>query len=137
MAAGSGDEMIRLTRAYGTVNVVMRIARFKLTVYPMLKNVARKPEAIPRRSGGTDPMIELMFGEAKKPRPAPKSIMYTTRYEYGVEASAVENSRRERLMIANPEVVKGRWPYLSERRPLRGPAARVAMSSGMIRRPAV
>src|SRR6267143_4042318 len=91
IAAGSGEEMIRLTMAYGTVNVVMRIARFKLTVYPMLKNVARKPEAIPRRSGGTEPMIELMFGEAKNPSPAPKSIMYVTRCEYGVEASVVEN----------------------------------------------
>ena len=32
-----------------------------------------------RRSGGTDPMIELMFGEAKRPSPAPSSIMSTTR----------------------------------------------------------
>src|SRR5712692_9507238 len=56
------DEMICVTSMYGTVKVVMRIARFKLIVYPTLKNVARNPEAIPRRSGGTDPMIELMFG---------------------------------------------------------------------------
>src|SRR6266571_4548321 len=71
----SGAEMICVTMAYGTVKVVMRMARFRLTVYPMLKNVARNPEAIPRRDAGTDPMIELMFGDAKKPRPAPKSIM--------------------------------------------------------------
>src|SRR5713226_5762966 len=73
------DAMICVTRAYGTVKVVMRIARFRLIVYPTLKKVARKPDAIPRRSGGTDPMIELMFGEAKNPRPAPKSNMYATR----------------------------------------------------------
>ena len=69
------DEMICVTSMYGTVKVVMRIARFRLIVYPTLKNVARNPEAIPRRSGGTDPMIELMFGDAKNPRPAPKSSM--------------------------------------------------------------
>src|SRR6266704_7088163 len=115
---------------------MIRIARFRLVVYPTLKNVARKPEAIPRRSGGTDPMIELMFGDAKNPRPAPKSIRYTTRRGYGVDASVVENRNRDTLVTASPVVVKGRWPYLSERRPLRGPAASVAMSVGMMRSPA-
>src|SRR5207245_1976266 len=117
------DAMICVTNAYGTVKVVMRIARFKLTVYPTLKKVARNPDAIPRRSGGTDPMIELMFGEAKNPRPAPKSSMNPTRCEYGVDSSVVENRKRDRLMTARPEVVKGRWPYLSDKRPLKGPAA--------------
>src|SRR5437899_806506 len=102
------DAMICVTNAYGTVKVVMRIARFKLTVYPTLKKVARNPDAIPRRSGGTDPMIELMFGEAKNPRPAPKSSMNPTRCEYGVDSSVVENRQRDRLMTARPEAVKGR-----------------------------
>src|SRR6267143_2215844 len=91
IAAVLPEEIICVTSAYGTVKVVMRIARFRLIVYPTLKNVARNPEAIPRRSGGTEPMIELMFGDAKNPSPAPKSIMYVTRCEYGVEASVVEN----------------------------------------------
>src|SRR5207244_12292906 len=128
---------ICVTSAYGTLKVVMRIARFKLIVYPTLKNVARNPDAIPRRSGGTDPMIELMFGDAKNPRPAPKSNMYATRCEYGVDSSVVENRKRYRLMTAKPDVVKGRCPNLSDRRPLNGPAASVAMSSGIIRRPVV
>src|SRR2546426_12732793 len=59
------DAMICVTNAYGTVKVVMRIARFKLIVYPTLKKVARNPDAIPRRSGGTDPMIELMLGRPR------------------------------------------------------------------------
>src|SRR6266705_1857828 len=122
------DAMICVTRTYGTEKVVMRIARFKLIVYPTLKKVARNPDAIPRRSGGTDPMIELMFGDAKNPRPAPKSNMYATRCEYGVDSSVVENRKRDRLMTAKPDVVKGRCPYLSDRRPLNGPAASVAMS---------
>src|SRR2546425_4505186 len=131
------DEMICVTSMYGTVKVVMRIARFRLIVYPTLKNVARNPEAIPRRSGGTEPMIELMFGDAKNPRPAPNSIMNATRDVYGVVASVVEKRKRERLITASPVVVKGTCPYLSERRPLRGPAARVAMSRGRMRSPAV
>src|SRR5207247_2695238 len=81
-------------------------------------------------------MIELMFGDAKNPRPAPRSIMYTTSNGYGVDASVVENRNRDKLVRASPVVVNGRCPYLSESRPLSGPAARVAMSVGMIRRPA-
>src|SRR5437660_12344177 len=87
---------------------------------------------MPRGTGGTDPMIELMIGDAKKPRPAPSSIMYTTSNGYGVDASVVENRNRDKLVRASPVVVKGRCPYLSESRPLNGPAARVAMSVGMI-----
>src|SRR3989442_3974534 len=135
--AGFADAMICVTSAYGTVKVVMRIARFRLIVYPTLKNVPRNPEAIPRRSGGTEPMIELMFGDAKNPRPAPNSIMNATRDAYGVVASVVEKSKRDRLVSASPVVVKGACPYLSESRPLRGPAARSAMSSGRMRSPAV
>src|SRR2546422_3484736 len=137
IAAVFPEAMICVTSAYGTVKVVMRIARLRLIVYPTLKNVARNPDAIPRRSGGTEPMIELMFGDAKNPRPAPKSIMYATRCEYGVDASVVEKRKSERLMTAKPDVVNGKWPYLSERRPLKGPAARVEISSGIISRPVV
>src|SRR2546425_9058786 len=133
----AGFAMICVTSAYGTVKVVMRIARFRLIVYPTLKNVARNPETIPRRSGGTEPMIELMFGDAKNPRPAPNSIMNATRDVCGVVASVVEKRKRDRLITASPVVVKGTCPYLSERRPLRGPAARVAMARGRMRSPAV
>src|SRR5438132_751850 len=97
----------------------MRIARFRLIVYPTLKNVARNPEAIPRRSGGTEPMIELMFGDAKNPRPAPNSIMNATRDVYGVVASVVEKRKRERLITASPVVVKGTWPYAARVNPRR------------------
>src|SRR5438309_8352114 len=115
--------MICVTSAYGTLKVVMRIARFKLIVYPTLKNVARNPDAIPRRSGGTDPMIELMFGDAKKPRPAPKSNMYATRCEYGGESSVVENRERDRPMTAQPDGVKGRGPDMCDRRAPHGSGA--------------
>src|SRR5207247_2104188 len=97
---------------------------------------ARNPDAIPRGSAGTEPIIELMFGDAKNPSPAPNRTMYTARCEYGVEASVVERRYRERLMTANPVVVKGTWPYLSESRPLRGPHASVARSIGRMRTPA-
>src|SRR5947209_2899278 len=49
-------------------------------------------------------MIELMFGEAKNPRPAPKSSMNPTRCEYGVDSSVVENRKRDRRMTGVLEV---------------------------------
>src|SRR5947209_15525829 len=115
----------------------MRIARLMLIVYPTLQSVARDPEAIARSAGGTRPIMAVLFGEAKNPRPAPNSSMNATRDVYGVVASVVEKRKRERLITASPVVVKGTCPYLSERRPLRGPAARVAMSRGRMRSPAV
>src|SRR5437667_12118254 len=124
MPAVVPEVIICETSAYGTVKVVMRIARFRLIVYPTLKKVARNPDATPRRCGGTDPMIELMLGEAKNPRPAPKSNMYPTRCEYGADSSVVEERNRERLITAQPEGVNGGGAYLSERRPPRGAAER-------------
>lgn len=72
MAGGFDDEIIEEIKGYGTVKVMMRIARFRLSVKPMKKKVALKPEAIPLRWGGTAPIIELMLGELKRPIPAPK-----------------------------------------------------------------
>src|SRR2546427_213458 len=70
------DAMICVTKTYGTVKGVMRIARFKLLVYPTLRKVARNPDAMPRRSGGTGPMIELMIGDAKNARPAASATAF-------------------------------------------------------------
>src|SRR5947209_17614129 len=72
------DAMICVTKTYGTVKVVMRIARFKLIVYPTLKKVARNTDAMPRRSGGTDPMTELRFGAAKNAMAAPRNHIDAT-----------------------------------------------------------
>ena len=57
---------------------MIRTARFRLIVNPTLKKVARSPDATPRLVGGTLPMIELMFGDAKMPRPAPNTTRYST-----------------------------------------------------------
>src|SRR5947208_17103379 len=104
MPAVVPEVIICETSAYGTVKVVMRIARFRLIVYPTLKKVARNPDATPRRCGGTDPMIELMLGEAKNARPAPKSDMYPTRRDYGADTPVAEEGNKERLMVGKAYV---------------------------------
>ena len=126
---------ICVTRLYGTDSVIRSTARLRLMVNPTLKNVARRPDATPRRSGGTLPIIELMFGEAKIPSPAPKMTRCSTTTGYGVEMSRVDRRKRERLTSPSPPVVNGRWPYRSESLPLRGPRMIVVMSSGMNRSP--
>src|SRR5207245_9623786 len=70
------DAMICVTKTYGTVKVVMRIARVKLIVYGTLEEVARNPDERPRRSGGIDPKLELLCGDSTSPRPAPRSTLY-------------------------------------------------------------
>lgn len=50
----------------------MSIASPKLEVSPMFASVILNPEAIPRRFAGTEPMIELTFGETQSPVPTPK-----------------------------------------------------------------
>ena len=50
-----------------------KIASPELAVRPTLKTVTLKPDAIPRRLGGTDPIIEEMFGDTNIPLPTPSS----------------------------------------------------------------
>ena len=105
IAGGFEEEIIEDIKGYGTVKVMMRIARFKLIVNPMKKKVALKPEAIPLRWGGTAPMIELMLGELNRPIPAPKMTRSSANWAYEVRGFVIESRYSERLIIAKPEVV--------------------------------
>ena len=66
------DDRIFVAIENGTVNVMIKIAKFRLMTKPMLKKVALNPDAIPLLSAGTELMIELTFGETNAPQPIPK-----------------------------------------------------------------
>ncbi len=66
------DDRIFVAIENGTVNVSMEIAKFRLMTKPTLKTVALKADAMPLLSAGTEPMIELMFGETNPPQPIPR-----------------------------------------------------------------
>ncbi|MDQ1280815.1 MAG: hypothetical protein QG670_2078 [Thermoproteota archaeon] len=90
----------------------------RLTVILTLKIADLNAEATPRLDAGTDPIIELMFGEPKMLPLTPKIMKTITIVEYGVVILNVERRYKETQVITNPIVVKGMVPYLSESFPL-------------------
>jgi len=67
------DDRIFVAIENGTVNVIIKTAKFKLMTKPTLKKVALNADAIPLLSAGTELMIELTFGETNAPQPIPKA----------------------------------------------------------------
>ena len=66
------DDRIFVAIENGTVNVMIKIAKFRLMTKPTLKKVDLIADAIPLLSAGTELMIELTFGETNAPQPIPK-----------------------------------------------------------------
>ena len=52
---------------------------------PVFMSIILVAAAVPRRSGGTVFIMELVFGEENRPLPAPKAIMRAAICQYGVE----------------------------------------------------
>src|SRR5271157_861383 len=58
----------------GVTVAITRNATARLRVDPRLTNVTLIPDAIPLSSGGTEFIIEALFGEANRPIPLPTKI---------------------------------------------------------------
>src|SRR5215471_17985693 len=88
----------------------------------MFEIVILSPEAIPLRLGGTDPMIELVFGETNMPHPIPKTARAIKTSE-GLEFIPVKvNIKNAQAVTPRPTIVKNLDPYLSESLPQTGPS---------------
>src|SRR2546421_9669043 len=109
----------------------------RLTKNPTLNRVADMPAATPRRTTGTEFMIEATLGAMNKPPPIPARIIGKTRMVYGTWYGRAANQMYEAADTSSPPVVKNRGPYRSERYPLRGPMLTNARENGIKRRPAV
>ena len=48
-----------------------------LSMLPVFMSMTFVPEAIPLFSGGTEDMMALVLGEAKRPEPPPMKIIYS------------------------------------------------------------
>src|SRR5438552_1161127 len=90
----------------------------KLTKNPTLNRVADMPAATPRRTTGTEFMIEATLGAMNKPPPIPARIIGKTRMVYGTWYGRAANQMYEAADTSSPPVVKNRGPYRSERRPI-------------------
>ncbi len=104
--------------------------------WPTTRIWAIIPEDVPRRGRGTEPRIELLFGERKRPCPAPISTSRQASSP-GVKLSgSVVRLRRPTLSRAIPMLAGSRWPIRSERAPLKGATTAEAIGIGVISSPA-
>src|SRR5436309_13749051 len=99
----------------GIRDAMIANARPRLTRNPTLKSVDDMPAATPRRTTGTEFMIEATFGAMNRPPPMPARIIGKTRIEYEAPYGSVANQTYDAAEMRRPAVVKPRGPYLSER----------------------
>src|SRR5438445_12106609 len=103
----------------------------RLTRNPTLKSVADMPAATPRRTTGTEFMIDGTLGAMNRPPPMPARIIGKTRIEYETPYGSVANQTYDAPEMSRPAVVKPRGPYLSDRNPLMGPMLTKASKNGI------
>ena len=115
-----------------TTNAIERLRRA-----PVVTSVADIPEATPLLVTGVAFMIELMFGATNIPPPIPLTTMSDARVGYEASPGTIEKPNSAADDIRRPPVVKPLAPYLSERKPLKGPTVTKATANGMRRIPAV
>src|SRR2546426_9105476 len=109
----------------------------RLVRNPTLKRVDDMPAAPPRRTTGTEFMIDATFGAMNRPPPMPARIIGRTRIEYEALYGSVANQTYDAPEMRRPAVVKPRGPYLSDRYPLMGPMLTKASENGIRSTPAV
>src|SRR5438445_6714487 len=93
----------------------------RLTRNPTLKSVDDMPAATPRRTTGTEFMIDATFGAMNKPPPMPARIIGRTRIEYEAPYGSVANQTYDAPEMSKTAVVKPRGRDLSGSYPMIGP----------------
>lgn len=93
--------------------------------------------AIPLLSAGTDPIIELVFGEKNKPEPNPIISMYTISKVFDVLDVIVISPNNPTAETRSPMELNTLDPYLSERCPLTGEIITIEIAKGVKYIPAV
>src|SRR2546427_1890459 len=109
----------------------------RLRSAPVVTSAADIPEATPLLATGVAFMIELMFGATNIPPPTPLTTMSNARTRYEASPGTIEKPNSAADDIKSPPVVKPLAPYLSERKPLKGPTVTKATANGIRRMPAV
>ena len=90
---------------------------------------------MPRFSAGTEPITELVLGEANSAMPNPNSNILTNTMLYEDFSVSVENQINAAPFKAKPTDVNTRLPYLSASLPLIGLTAKMTISIGISRIP--
>ena len=104
---------------------------------PVVIIVDDMPAPIPRLLTGDAFIIEATFGATNIPDPIPIRIIGNTKMSYETLAGRKANHNDATAEITRPPVLNDLAPYLSDRKPLRGPTLTNAIENGIIRIPAV
>ena len=93
------------------------------------------PLAIPRFSAGTEPITELVLGEAKSATPTPSRSRLINTALYEDFSVNLENQSSAAPLKAKPTELNTRLPYLSAILPLIGLKTRTTISIGISKTP--
>jgi hypothetical protein len=93
------------------------------------------PFATPRFSAGTEPITELMLGEANRARPNPNKNRLINTAVYGDFSVSVENHISAEAFKAKPIELRTLLPYLSASLPLIGLRTKIIISIGISKMP--
>src|SRR5271157_5293260 len=99
--------------SYGITSVMSSKENGTLRTPPVWLRVILIPFATPRFSAGTEPITELMLGEANKAIPQPNSKRLTNIAPYEDLSFNVENQTNAEAFKAKPTELNQRLPYLS------------------------
>ncbi len=136
-AEAEGPVRVRMMPACAPPSdVKMAPASATLNPWPTTRTVARKPEAIPKRFMGTEPMIALLFGAWKSA--CPKPAITSGQAMSNRDECCVRWPRNQRAAeaIANPIELSTREPNRSESQPLKGATTEMVRGTAVIIRPA-
>ena len=107
-----------------------------LRTLPVWLRVILIPLATPRFSAGTEPITELVLGEANSALPKPNNSRLINTAPYEDFSFSVENQISAAAFKAKPTELNTRLPYLSDSLPLIGLKTRTTISIGMSKTPA-
>jgi len=116
---------------YGITNVINSNENGTLRTPEVWLIVFLIPLAIPRFSSGTEPITELVFGEANNAIPMPNKNRLTSTAKYEDFSVNLENQIKADALSAKPTVLSTLLPYLSDSLPLTGLNTRITISMGI------
>lgn len=92
----------------------MKKARLRLKLAPTTKTVVAVPEAIPLALAGTEFITDALFGDWKRPIPAPTRNRGSASCQKVTVFPISDKMTKPTHETRSPEVAKNLGPYLSE-----------------------
>jgi len=133
----ASPEKILNSTSLGTAAVMIASTKAIDRIAPVFCSIMRAPAAIPRRWGGTVPIIAAVFGELNMPEPTPTTNSHRLERKYGVSCWSVVMPARPAAVTSMPSAASVREPRRSAHAPASGELTSIPTASGASLTPAV